>query len=79
MRDPLNTLEHLAAGGNVVNTHVFSISGFGAGQDHSSSPSATDVSAPINALHHFGGSVAFHGKRWTAIPLEEQAKHEGDM
>jgi len=71
MADKLNHLPNLAGGGHVVNTHVFGIAGFGAGQDHSLSPRVDDRTAPINVVHWFGGSIAFHGKRWTHISAAE--------
>ena len=53
---------NLATGGSIANTHIFPIAGFGAGQRHSNSP--TTDSAGVNAWHHFGASVWFHGKTW---------------
>lgn len=55
------------AGRQLVNTHMFNIASFGAGQQHSGSPQANNSKAGVNALHHFSGSKEFHSKHWTEV------------
>ena len=55
------------AGGHAPGAHVFDVSGFGAGQQHSLSP---PMEGPGTLVYHkFGGSKALNGHTWAAKAL----------